>query len=89
VKINFSNVPEGNYMLEVYKIGYHSNDAYSTYLAMGKPTQLTKQQVEQIKSQNDGSAVLKEIVTIKTGTPFLKELEIRENDVFFLNLIKL
>lgn len=89
LKINIANVPNGNYALEVYKVGYRSNDAYSTYLSMGKPAQLTKQQVEQIKKQNDGSPILKEIITVKDGTPFSKELDIRENDVFFLNFIKL
>ena len=89
LKVNLTGVPDGNYALEVYKVGYRSNDAYSTYLSMGKPVQLTKQQVEQIKKQNDGSAILKEIVTVKDGVPFLKELDIRENDVYFLNLIKL
>jgi xylan 1,4-beta-xylosidase len=56
---------------------------------MGKPQQLSKHQVEQIKKQNDGSPILKEIITIKNGDSFSKELDIRENDVFFLNLIKL
>src|SRR5687768_456939 len=89
LKINIANVPNGNYALEVYKVGYRSNDAYTTYLDMGKPQQLTKQQVEQIKKQNDGSAISKEIITVKDGVPFIKELDIRENDVFFLNMIKL
>ena len=89
LKLNIANVPNGNYALEVYKVGYRSNDAYTTYLSMGRPSQLTKQQVEQIKKQNDGSPILKEIITIKDGVAGLKELEIRENDVFFLNIIKL
>jgi xylan 1,4-beta-xylosidase len=89
LKIGIANVPAGTYALEVYKVGYRSNDAYSTYLSMGKPQQLTKQQVEQIKKQNDGSPVLKEIVAIKNNTPFSKELDIHENDVYFLNLIKM
>ncbi len=89
LKINISKVPEGTYSLEVYKVGYQSNDAYSTYLSMGKPSQLTKLQVEQIKKQNDGSPISKEIVKVKTGIPFSKELDIRENDVYFLNMIKL
>ena len=89
LKVNIENVPAGNYALEVYKVGYRSNDAYSTYLSLGKPAQLSKQQVEQIKKQNDGSPVLKEIITVKGGVPFSKELDIRENDVFFVNLVKL
>jgi xylan 1,4-beta-xylosidase len=89
LKLNISKVPAGIYALEVYKVGYRSNDAYSTYLSMGKPAQLTKQQVEEIKKQNDGSPVLKDIITIKDNMPFIKELDIHENDVFFLNLIKM
>lgn len=89
LSMNIANVSPGNYALEVYKVGYRNNDAYATYLSMGKPQQLTKQQVEQIKKQNDGSPFLKEIITVKNGIPFSKELDLSENDVFFLNLIKL
>jgi xylan 1,4-beta-xylosidase len=89
LKIDISNVPEGTYSLEVYKVGYRCNDAFSTYLSMGKPAQLSKEQVEQIKKQNDGSPVSREIITVRAGTPFSKELAIRENDVFFINLVKL
>ena len=56
---------------------------------MNLPKQLTKQQVEIIKKLNDGSPVLKEIIEVNSSKIFLKEFEIRENDVFFLNLIKL
>lgn len=87
--INLANIPGGNYALEVYKVGYRCNDAFSTYLSMGKPSQLTKQQVAQIKNQNDGSPVSKEIIAVKSSLPVTKELEIRENDVFFINLIRL
>jgi len=73
----------------VYKVGYRSNDAFSTYLSMGKPDQLSRQQVEQIKRQNDGSPFVKEMITVKNGAPLIKELDINENDVFFLNIIKL
>lgn len=89
LKVNIANVPDGMYALEVYKTGYRCNDAYTTYLTMGRPAQLTRQQVEQIKKQNDGSPVFREVITVKGGTPFLKELELRENDVYFLNLVRL
>ncbi|MDD3322102.1 MAG: glycoside hydrolase [Paludibacter sp.] len=88
IRINLSGIPQGKYQLGIYKVGYKSNDAYATYLAMGRPNQLTKQQVEQIKKQNDGSPTTTETITVKSNEPFVKELELRENDVFFLNLIK-
>jgi len=89
VKISLSGIPEGTYRLEIYKIGYKVNDAYSTYLTMNKPKQLTKQQVEQIKKLNDGSPVAKETVKVKANTLFSKELDFRENDVYLLDMIKL
>ncbi|MBN2274000.1 MAG: glycoside hydrolase [Bacteroidales bacterium] len=89
LKVNISNIPEGTYSLEVTKVGYRCNDAYSSYLSIGKPAQLSKVQIEQIRKQNDGSPLIKEIIRVKAGNPFFKELNLRENDVFFLNLIKL
>ena len=89
LKVRVENVPAGMYALELYKVGYKCNDAYATYLSLGRPAQLSSQQVSAIKNLNDGAPILKEIVEIKNGIPFSKDWEIRENDVFLLNLIKL
>ncbi len=77
--LRIDHVPAGMYALEVYKVGYRNNDAYSTYLSMGKPDQLDKQQVEQLKQQNDGSPIAREILSIKDDKPFSKALELRDN----------
>lgn len=89
VKINISGIPTGMYYLEIYKVGYRVNDPYTTYYDMGRPNQLTKEQVNEIKKQNDGSPIHCEKIEVKTGIPFMKELDIRENDVFLLTLTKL
>jgi xylan 1,4-beta-xylosidase len=89
LKINITGIPKGNYSLELYKVGYRCNDVYTSYYDLGRPSQLSKQQFEQIKKLNSGSPVSVEIVKVKAESVFLKELDIRENDVFFLNLIKL
>jgi len=88
VKVRISNIPAGTYTLEMNKVGYRINDAYTEYVDLGKPSQLNRQQVEDLKKHNNGSPVLVEIIDIKTGDSFSKELDIRENDVFLLNLIK-
>ncbi|HWB93030.1 MAG TPA: hypothetical protein VG605_14300 [Puia sp.] len=88
LKINIDHVPPGMYAVEVYRTGYRSNDAYSTYLSMGKPSQLDRQQVEQIREQNSGAPLSREIVSVKDGIPFVKELQLRENDVYLVKLIK-
>ena len=88
VTVNISGIPKGTYTLEIYKVGYHANDAYSTYQAMNKPHDLTKQQVAQIKKQNDGSPFSSQSIQVKGNGVFSKTLELRENDVYFLNLVK-
>ena len=65
IKVEISDIPEGNYLLDIYKVGYKVNDPYSTYFAMGRPKQLTKQQVANIKQLNDGSPVSKAVINCK------------------------
>ena len=77
LKINIADLPEGNYALEIYKTGYRCNDAYTTYYDLGRPDQLTKQQVEQIKKMNNGSPVSSEIINVKSGKAFTKDLDLK------------
>jgi xylan 1,4-beta-xylosidase len=88
VRIKISKIPEGLYMVEIYKVGYRVNDPYTTYFDMGRPGQLTKEQVQKIKNLNDGSAISSEKIKVNDGATFLKGLEIRENDVFLITLTK-
>jgi xylan 1,4-beta-xylosidase len=88
VKLEFSGIPAGKYLLQVMKTGYRVNDAYTTYLDMGSPDQLTLSQEEGIKRMNDGSPILQEIVRIQDGR-FSKEFGMRENDVVLAVLKKL
>ena len=76
------------YTLELSQIGYRVNDAYSTYLSMGRPAQLTRAQVETITALNDGAPLKRELVTIGANGVLSKQLELRENDVFLLRLIR-
>jgi xylan 1,4-beta-xylosidase len=87
VKINLSHVPAGKYTMEIYKVGYRMNDAYTGYVDMGRPNQLNKQQVEKLKEEN-GSPVAKQEIVIKPNTVYSREFDIRENDVILINLIK-
>ena len=89
VKINISEIPAGIYNLSIYKVGYRVNDPYTTYFDMGRPSQLTKEQVNKIKKLNDGSPIYFEKIEIKNGMSFVKELKIRENDVFLVTINKI
>jgi xylan 1,4-beta-xylosidase len=88
VRFEIASVPDGTYLVEVFRTGYRVNDAYATYLALGSPSQLSPVQVEAIKRANDGSASSSEVVKISGGR-FAREFEVRENDVFLVTLTKM
>ncbi len=87
VKVKLSHLAPGNYQLQLYKIGYRANDAYATYLDMASPGQLTRQQVAQIKQANNGKPVTTMVKVLANGL-FEKELPMRQNDVYMVELKK-
>lgn len=87
VKLKIANVQKGKYRLEVYKVGYKQNDPFTTYLQMGKPSQITRPEVEKFKALSAGLPVSKTEVNITNGT-FEHNLQIRDNDIVFVKLIK-
>ncbi len=89
VHIHLTNVPTGKYVYTVYKTGYRTNDAYATYLDLGSPNQLSKEQVKTIKELNDGKSIQQKIISISTTGLFDETLNIRENDVYMIVLNKL
>ncbi len=89
VKVQLAGLEKGNYHLEIYKVGYKVNDAYTDYLAMGKPRQLTKQQVNALKEKNNGNPIATEIITIGSDGSYNKDFDINENDVVLMNLVRM
>jgi len=89
VKVSLKGLASGKYQLVLHRIGYRVNDAYASYLAMGKPGQLSKPQVDKIKQENDGAPVSKEVVQVAADGVFKKDFQMRENDVYLLQLQKI
>lgn len=89
VTATFTNLPAGKYKLSVYQTGYRANDPYATYLDLGSPSQLTKEQVALIKQKNSDAPVLSKAITIGSDGRYSHSLPMRENDVWFLTLDKL
>jgi xylan 1,4-beta-xylosidase len=88
LKIEVSRLPAGKYKLEIYKIGYKSNDAYTDYLELGSPAQLTMQQVADIKKKNNGAPFYAATINQEQTGTWTQTLALRENDVIFLNLVQ-
>jgi xylan 1,4-beta-xylosidase len=89
VTLNLSSVPQGNYQLQVYKIGYNQNDPHTAYTQMGRPNQLTQRQVEFLKSVSTGAPTITELVKVPETGKFTQELNLNENDVYLVRLNKL
>lgn len=88
LQLTFNNLFEGSYLLKVTRIGYQSNDAYTTYLKMGLPRQLTINQVQTIMEANPGIPYLIEVIEIKSDKLFTYQLPLHENDVYLVELVK-
>jgi xylan 1,4-beta-xylosidase len=88
VTLNLTHVPQGRYALEIYKVGYRVNDAYTTYLDLGSPAQLTRTQVAKIKSGNSGAPIATSTIKVGRDGKFQQRFDLRENDVCLFVLKK-
>ncbi len=88
VNVSAANVPVGNYKLSVYQVGYLVNDVYTEYLRIGKPENLSREQVKQLQEKTKGMPLETTEVRIEAGQNFQKRLNLRENDVYLLLLEK-
>ncbi len=88
VTLKVNNLKVGKYKVQIYQTGYLVNDAYSKYIQMGSPSQITKAQEKQLKEASENKAVEELTVTVKDGK-FAKTFKIRENDVFFMKMTKI
>lgn len=86
IKVRFSNLPAGKYILELYKTGYRVNDVYTDYLDLGKPSQLNKDMIAHLKNKNAGRAIEKKMIFISKSNSYTYESSINENDVVFIHL---
>jgi xylan 1,4-beta-xylosidase len=84
VDLRIANLRPGRYRVSVYRVGYRINDPYSDYLDMGRPAQLTRNQVATIKKRNTGEPVLTEMVEIAKDELLTRTYDLRENDVYFV-----
>jgi xylan 1,4-beta-xylosidase len=86
VTLDLSHLPRGQYTIQTYKVGYRVNDAYATYRDLGAPNQLTKAQVAEIKSKNNGAPIETRTARIGRDGKFHEQFELRENDAVLITL---
>jgi len=85
ININIRHLRKGKYKLRIYYIGYQHNDAYTAYLKMGAPSNLSISQVRSLKALSAGTAdEVKEII-VKNGR-WVQHFSFSQNEVVLIKL---
>ncbi len=88
VDLSLKNMSPGIYNLKIYKIGYRVNDAYTTYMDMKLPLQLTRAEATKLKTENPGTAITTYQVKINSSGTWHQTIPMRQNDVCLLTFEK-
>jgi xylan 1,4-beta-xylosidase len=86
VHVSVAGLPPGSYQMNVYRVGYQVNDVYADYLKMGSPANLNRAQLRQLAEKNDGRAVESGHIRVRAGETFMRDVPLRENDVYLITL---
>jgi xylan 1,4-beta-xylosidase len=86
VALNLSGLTKGAYRILAYKVGYRANDVQSAWRDLGSPAQLSRAQVETLRKASAGEPVINEVVQVGTDARLSRLFEVRENDVWFVEL---
>lgn len=85
VELKISGLADGDYGVVVYRTGYMQNDAYTSYLHMGAPNQLTRAQVAQLQQSSSGAPSETRTVSVH-GHVFEARFEMHQNDTVLVTL---
>jgi xylan 1,4-beta-xylosidase len=85
-KVNLAGLKQGSYQLELSQVGYGKNDAFTGYIGMGSPKQLTREQVATLKGMATGKPAQQRTVQVGRDGKFSLGLPLRENDVYLIKL---
>ncbi|WP_234124702.1 GH39 family glycosyl hydrolase [Clostridium hydrogenum] len=86
VQLSVSNLKPGKYQLSIYSVGYRQNDVYTEYLNTEYNGTMTKEQIALLNSKATGLPVMQTNIVIEEGKDFVYELDIKQNDVYFVTV---
>lgn len=84
--VQVNGLRPGAYVLSISQVGYKRNDAYTAYIGLGSPAQLSKAQVTSLKALATGQPQEKRSVRVSADGRLRLNLPLRENDVYLLKL---
>ncbi len=87
VEIKLTGMTSGKYQLQLWRIGYHHNDAYTAYLEMGAPEQLTRAQEQLLRDGSRGEPESSRQIDVNSTGEFTDTVPLQENGVILLKLV--
>ena len=78
--------PRARYRLEVRRTGYRTNDAYSAYIAMGAPKDLSMGQIAQLNDLTRDLPETQQIVRTSKAGDLTVRVQMRTNDIVHVSL---
>ncbi|HEY2857151.1 MAG TPA: beta-xylosidase [Terracidiphilus sp.] len=82
-----SLLPNADYRLQVYRTGYHANDAYTAYLEMGSPKQLSPEQIAKLNELTRDLAETDKVVRAASDGAIEFQVPMNSNDVVLVKLL--
>jgi len=86
VEVRVTHVQAGSYRLMVHRTGFRANDAYSAYIEMGSPKDLTPTQLEQLRLLTRDLSETDRVVRVGESGSYQFSLPMHSNDIVLVTL---
>jgi xylan 1,4-beta-xylosidase len=86
VTLNLRNVSAGSYRVQVRRTGPKVNDAYTAYLEMGSPKELSAEQLAQLQALTQDKPETERVVKVGKDGKLQWTLTMRSNDIALVTL---
>ena len=86
-EVRLSHLRPGPYQLLATRVGYRANDVQAAWRDLGSPAQLTRGQVAVLRGASSGDPGVREAVEVGRDGAFSRRFELRENDVWLVELV--
>ncbi len=87
--MKFTQLEPASYRLRVHRTGFRANDAYSAYIDMGAPSELTPARLERLNNLTRDLPETDRVVRVGKDGSCEFSLPMRSNDVVLVTLERL
>ena len=86
LELSVSHLKSGSYRLKVHRTGFRTNDAYSAYIDMGAPKDLSPAQLDQLRNLTRDVPEADRVIQVGTNGSYEFSLPMHSNDVVLVTL---